>query len=57
MYAAAHPSGEETPTGTLYDWFKKTRATYSTDQVQDQNQWRLGHTRFPALGAGFTTLT
>lgn len=29
---------------------KKTRSIYSTNEMQ--NQWRLGHARFPALGAG-----
>ena len=37
---------------TLYDWFKKTRAT-SINQMQKRNQSRLGRTRFPALGAGY----
>ena len=40
---------------TLYDWFKKTRATYSTNHTQNQNQSRL-RTRFPALGAGYMYL-
>ena len=34
---------------------KKTRATYSTNQVQNQTQSRLGHIRFPALGAGYVS--
>ena len=41
---------------TLCDWFKKNRATYSANQMQSQNQSRLGHTRFPALGAGYVFL-
>ena len=41
---------------TLCDWFKKTRATYSTNQMQNQNQSPLGRTRFPALGAGHVYL-
>ena len=36
--------------------FKKTRATYSTNQMQNQNQTRLGHTRFPALDAGYVRI-
>ena len=40
----------------LYDWFKKTRATYSTNQMQNQNQSRPGRTRFPALSVGYEYL-
>ena len=39
---------------TLCDWFEKTRATYLTNQMQNQNQSRLP--RFPALGAGYVYL-
>ena len=35
---------------------KKTRATFSTNQMQNQNQSQLGHTRFPALGAVYAYL-
>ena len=36
---------------------KKTRATYSTNQMLNQNQSRLGRTRFPALlGTGYVNL-
>jgi len=30
----------------------KTRATYSTNQMQNKNQSPLGCMRFPALGGG-----
>lgn len=40
---------------TLCDWLKKTRATYSANQMQ--NRSRLGHMRFPALGAGYVYLS
>ena len=30
----------------------ESRATFLTNQMQKQNQSRLGHTRFPALSAG-----
>ena len=39
---------------TLSDWCKNTRATYATNQRQ--NQSRFGRTRFPALGAGYVYL-
>ena len=35
---------------------KKTCATFSTNQMQNQNQSRIGRTRFPALGAGYVYL-
>ena len=41
---------------TLCDWFKKSRATYSTNQMQNQNQSRLGRMRFPAFSAGYVYL-
>ena len=41
---------------TLCDWLKKTLATYSTNQMQNKNQSRLGRTRFPALGTGHVYL-
>ena len=34
----------------------KTHATCSTNQMQNQNQSRLCHTRFPALGVGYVYL-
>ena len=33
---------------TLSDWFN-----YSTNQIQNYNQSRLGRTRFPALAVGY----
>ena len=35
--------------------FKKSRH-FSTNQMQNQNQSRLGHTRFPALVVGYVYL-
>ena len=43
-------------TETLCDWLKKTRVTLSTNEMQSQNQSRLGRTRFPALSAGYVYL-
>ena len=33
---------------TFCDWFKKSRATFSANQMQNQNQSRLGRAHFPA---------
>ena len=38
----------------LCDWLKKTYATYSTNQIQ--NQSRLGHLCLSALGVGYIYL-
>ena len=38
---------------TLSDWLKKTRASFSTNEKQNQYQSHLEHVIFPALRASY----